>query len=67
MVAGRVVIFSAVSLCLFVYALLVIVAPGAMDTEADSDSPDWGVVARGGGAMGLALISTIIAIWMIDV
>jgi len=67
MVAGRVIVFSAVSLCLFVYALLVVAAPGAMDVEADSDSPDWGVVARGGGAMGLGLLSSIIAVWMIDV
>ncbi len=67
MVAGRVVVFSAVALCAFVYALLVVARPGAMDTEADSDSPDWRIVARGGGAMGLALLSTIIAIWMIDV
>jgi hypothetical protein len=66
-VGGRVVVFSACALGLFVYALLTLAEPGALDQEADSDSPRWGLVARGGAAMAMALVFTIVAITQIDV
>ncbi len=67
MVGGRVVLLSAIALGSFVYALLLVAQPGALDSEADSDSPDWRVLAKGGGAFGLAVVTMLVAIWMIDV
>jgi hypothetical protein len=62
-----VVLFSAFALVAFVYALLAVAEPGALDAEADSDSPDWGVIARGATAFGIAMFFTVAAISMIDV
>ncbi len=59
--------FSAFALGSFVYALLVLARPGAMDAEADSDSPEWSLVAKGGVAFALALVFTVIAVSWIDV
>ncbi len=67
MVGGRVVLLSAIALGSFVYALLLVAQPGALDSEADSGSPDWRVLAKGGGAFGLAVVTMLVAIWMIDV
>ena len=66
-VSGRVVLFSAFALGAFVYALLSLAQPGAMDSEVESDSRRWGGMARSGTAMALALLFTILAISMIDV
>lgn len=67
MVGGSVVLFSAVALGSFVYALLLVAQPGALDSEAESDSPDWRVLAKGGGAFGLAIAFMLTAIILIDV
>lgn len=67
MVGARVVLLSALALGSLVYALLIVAQPGAFDTEADSDSPDWRMVAKGGTAFGLGIAMMFAAIWMIDV
>lgn len=67
MVGGRVVVCSAFALGAFVYALLVLAQPGAMDVEAEAESPRWDAMAKGGTAMAIALVFTVLAISMIDV
>ncbi|MGE0229142.1 MAG: hypothetical protein AB7I38_10655 [Dehalococcoidia bacterium] len=67
MVGGPVVLLSAFALGSFVYALLLVAQPGALDSEADSDAPDWKVLAKGGTAFGLAIAFMLTAILMIDV
>lgn len=66
-VGGRVVLLSACALGSFVYALLLVAQPGALDSEADSDAPDWRVLAKGGGAFGLAIGLMLTAILLTDV
>jgi len=38
-----------------------------MDVEAEAESPRWDAMAKGGTAMAIALVFTVLAISMIDV